>query len=193
MCFHAQQKHDSKTVQKRFNAKGPVSQGIYNGFSHPQLTVICASQPSELRLFNWGLIPYWAKETSIQQYTLNARLETLDEKPSFKSAKRCLVIADGFYEWQWLDSKGRKKQKHLIQLHDKSLFAFAGLWDEWVDSATGDIHQTVSIVTTAAEGIMRQIHNSKLRMPLLLYPKEEALWLDGASVTPQINLLTTAI
>ena len=127
MCFHAQQKHDSKTVQKRFNAKGPVSQGIYNGFSHPQLTVICASQPSELRLFNWGLIPYWAKETCIQQYTLNARLETLDEKPAFKSAKRCLVIADGFYEWQWLDSKGRKKQKHLIQLHDKSLFAFAGL------------------------------------------------------------------
>ncbi len=193
MCFHAQQKHDATAVQKRFQAKGPVSQGVYNGFSHPSLTAICATAPSELRLLKWGLIPYWAKDASIQSYTLNARLETLEEKPSFASAKRCLVIADGFYEWQWLDSKGRKKQKHLIQRHDKGLFAFAGLWDEWVDTATGDLHQTVSIVTTAAEGIMRHIHNSKLRMPLLLQPQEESLWLSGKSVRPQIDLLATAL
>ena len=178
MCFHAKQTKSAQEVHQRFSTRGPVDSGRYNGFSHPKMTVITAKEPTTTALFYWGLIPAWAKAPSIRKQTLNARLETLHQKPSFKSAKRCLVITDGFYEWQWLDSQGRKKQKHLITFPDDSLFSFAGLCDEWVDQSTGEIISTLSIVTTEARGIMRSLHNSKLRMPLTLpqKPKRMASW-----------------
>jgi putative SOS response-associated peptidase YedK len=94
--------------------------------------------------------------------------------------KRCLVLADGFYEWQWLDKKGKNKQKYLITLPDKGLYAYAGIWSEWKSNITGAIVKTYSIVTTEATGIMREIHNSKLRMPVILNPENEILWLQNA-------------
>ena len=112
MCFHFKQ---SKT-EKDFKAKGlkgrPVN-GVYNGFSHPIVNVITEENPKDLQHFMWGLIPSWAKDDNIKKYTLNARHETLKTKPSFKNAKRCLIFADGFYEWKWLDKQGKKKQKYL--------------------------------------------------------------------------------
>ena len=129
MCFHAQQTQSATAVHQRFQASGPVSQGSYNGFAHPAMTVLTDQLPHRLQLYHWGLIPHWAKDSSIQKYTLNARMETLSEKPSFRKAGRCLVIADGFFESQWQDPRGHKKQKYQITLPDNALFAFVGLWD----------------------------------------------------------------
>jgi putative SOS response-associated peptidase YedK len=184
MCYHAQQTKTSTEIQQRFNVSGEAQKGVFNGFSHPSLSVITAEVPKELQSFSWGLIPYWSKEQDIRRFTLNAKLETLAEKPSFRQAKRCLVITDGFYEWQWLDDKGKRKQKHLIGLADQGLFAFAGLCDEWIDRTTGDVVNSFSIVTTAAQGIMQEIHNSKQRMPLTLTPDTEASWLAGEVPDP---------
>ena len=186
MCFHAQQTHSEALVQERFRAKGPVTKGTYNGFAHPELTGLCASTPHQLSLLRWGLIPHWAKEDSILQYTLNARWESMTDKPSFRQAERCLLIADGFFEWQWLDTNGRKKKKYLIGKPGGSLFAFAGLCDQWANPDTGELIRTAAIVTTQAKGIMREIHNSKMRMPVVLSESEESDWLAGSSVRPDI-------
>lgn len=92
------------------------------------------------------------------------------EKPSFKDSinKRCLVIVDGFYEWQWLDKVGKSKQKYLITHKQDEPFAFAGLYNDWLNPATGDIRRTYTIVTTEANELMAEIHNNKKRMPVSL-------------------------
>lgn len=110
MCFHAQQTQSQTAVHQHYGTQGPVSTGIYNGFSHPQMTVITAKEPKATTLYHWGLIPHWAKDKDIRRYTLNAKVETMAEKPSFRSAKRCLIVTDGFYEWQWQDTKGKKNR-----------------------------------------------------------------------------------
>ena len=184
MCFHAQQHRSPEEVHRRFGTTGPVTTGTFNGFSHPQMTVITDEQPTATALHQWGLIPAWAKDQSIRRHTLNARIETLKQKPSFRKAHRCLVLTDGFFEWQWLDAKGKKKQKHCITRADNQPFAFAGLWDEWIDRQTGEIIRSFAIVTTEAGGIMREIHNSKLRMPYTLAPTSENEWLNGLSPAP---------
>ena len=178
MCFHAQQTTSSDGVHRHFGTKGPIASRIFNGFSHPQITAITDKNPEETCLMDWGLIPHWGKDPSIKRYTLNARMETLSEKPAYRSAKRCLVLVDGFFEWQWLDAHGKQKQKHLIGLPSGKPFAMAGLWDEWANPETGEIIQSLSIVTTAAEGIMREIHNSKQRMPIVLLGNEKTKWLN---------------
>ena len=136
MCFHTQQHRSAKEIHRRFGTKGPVTTGTYNGFAHPHMTVITDEQPTVTALHQWGLIPKWAKDHSIRKHTLNARVETLSQKPSFRQARRCLVLVDAFFEWQWLDAKGKKK-KHCITHPDNHTFAFAGLWDEWVDRKQG--------------------------------------------------------
>lgn len=188
MCFHSKQTKNAVAAEKRFNA---VVEDLinfqpnehFNGFSYPQTPVITSVSPGIISHFNWGLIPAWAKDNSIRQYTLNAKIETLNEKPSFRNSinKRCLVLADGFYEWQWLDSKGKKKQKYLITLPNNELYAYAGIWSEWVDTVLGKTVQSYSIITTEATGIMREIHNSKKRMPVILTPDIENEWLQNAA------------
>ena len=105
-----------------------------------------------------------------------------NEKPSFRNAKRCIIFADGFYEWKWLDPKGMKKEKYLIKYPDSELFGFAGLYDQWVNKETGEILESCSIVTTAAEGIMKEVHNSKLRMPVTLNIDSMSNWLNSQAV-----------
>ena len=190
MCFHSKQSKDAVTVEKRFNAVVNDLLNFqpgehYNGFAYPKTPVITNKEPQSIQQLQWGLIPHWAKDDTIKQYTLNAKIETLTEKPSFRNSvnQRCLVIADGFYEWQWLDAKGKQKQKYLIGLPDNELFAFAGIWAEWVSTETGEIKRTYSIVTTEASGIMREIHNSKKRMPVILTPHNEQLWLQNAPLS----------
>ena len=193
MCFHAQQSRSATEVHQRFKTQGPVATGVYTGFSHPKMTVITAEETQTTALHHWGLIPHWAKDQGLAKYTLNARLETLHQKPSFRAAKRCLVLSDGFYEWQWQDPKGRKKQKHLVTLPKQDLFAFAGLWDEWVDKTTGEMIQSFTVVTTEAQGIMRKIHNSKERMPLTLTPNTEQAWLEGKTPSPFFDFHAVAV
>lgn len=155
---------------------------VVNGFTHPDTVVVANDQPSRLQLMNWGLIPSWAKDRTIQNNTLNARIETIAEKSSFRDSlnRRCLVFADGFYEWQWLDTKGREKQKYLVGLPDDVPFALAGLWNAWTDRQTGEILKTFTILTTQANELMSVIHNTKKRMPMLVANGDE--WLLGGEL-----------
>ena len=102
MCFHFQQTKSIAEIQQRFQVVGEGNGGIFNGFQHPQTPVITNLSPQRLQNFSWGIIPHWSRDHKIRKYTLNAKLETINEKPSFRTAKRCLVLADGFFEWQWL-------------------------------------------------------------------------------------------
>lgn len=189
MCFHSQQSKSATALENRFKAKIKFPeqkkyQGIYNGFTYPETPVIIDKNPEYINNYHWGLIPNWSKDDAIKAYTLNARIETLKEKVSFKNAiqNRCLILADGFYEWQWLDEKGKKKQKHLITLKNDDLFAFAGIYSVWINKITGEIRDTYSIVTTEANELMSEIHNSKQRMPVILTEEREKDWLAGEEI-----------
>ena len=181
MCFHFKQSKSKEEFEIN-DIKGEPINGVYNGFSYPKVSSITDENPNSLSDLQWGLIPSWAKSDDIKKYTLNARVETLDEKPSFKNAKRCVIFSDGFYEWKWLDSKGKRKQKYLIEYPESVLFGFAGLYDQWIDKKTGEIIKSCSIVTTSAEGIMKEIHNSKLRMPVTLIDNQLREWLNGEKI-----------
>lgn len=189
MCFHSKQSKVAQTVQNRFKAtiKDTVlfnSQSEFNGFTFPKTPIITNAEPQIIQHFNWGLIPSWSKDNSIRAYTLNARIETITEKPSFKNyiKNRCLILADGFYEWKWLDSKGKNKQKYLITLPNEELYAYAGIYSEYTDQQTGEIINSYSIVTTEANALMSEIHNIKKRMPIILKPEDENNWLNGAAI-----------
>ena len=185
MCFHSKQTKDAVQLENRFNARfanlNEYAPAIYNGFQHPKTPIITNEDAQHIQMYNWGLIPFWAKDDSIRKNTLNARFETLKEKASFRSSlnNRCLVLSDGFYEWQWLDDKGKQKQKFLITRPNEEAFAFAGLWNNWVDKSTGEIIKTYTIITTAANELMTKIHNNKKRMPFILSPEMEDEWLKG--------------
>ncbi len=125
--------------------------------------------------FHWGLVPFWAKDSAIGSRMINARAETIADKPSFKRAfkkRRCLIIADGFYEWKGL--KGQK-QPMFITLPDKKPFAFAGLWETWGKKDQPFVYRSCTIITTEAREAMRDIHH---RMPVILKPEVYAFWLD---------------
>jgi len=132
--------------------------------------------------FIWGLIPMWAKDPSIGNRLINARGETLGEKPSFRGSykyKRCLILADGFYEWK--SQPGTKaKVPHFIHMKDRQPFAFAGLWDEW-NSPDGSLIRSCTIVTIDPNELMAPIHN---RMPVILPSDAYAQWLDSAPQAP---------
>lgn len=129
-----------------------------------------------LKLMRWGLVPFWAKDEKIAYKTINARSETLAERASFKHAlksRRCLVLADGFYEWQ---KTGTAKTPHYIYLKGHGAFSFAGLWEKWDKTESGEPLLTFSIVTTRPNSLLSQLHN---RMPVILKPEDEETWLAG--------------
>ena len=204
MCFYSRQTKKAVELINRYNAR-IVNElqfemaNEYNGFNFPKTPVITNQNNSIIEHLQWGLIPFWAKDDSIKQYTLNARIETLSEKPSFRESikNRCLVIADGFYEWQWLDTKGKKKQKYLITLPNEELFSFAGLWSQWVNKETGEVVKSYTIITTEANTLMSEIHNSKKRMPVILTRENETEWINGQDIQdfahPEVNFVAKAI
>lgn len=193
MCFYFHQSKTATELLHRFKATfendSVLLKSDYNAFEFPQIPVITNKNPNTIQLFNWGLIPKWANNRDIRKNTLNARIETLSEKPSFRSSitKRCLIPADGFYEWQWLDAQGKQKQKYDITLPNGELFAFAGLWSEWIDTTSGEIVHSCTIITTQANELMSEIHNTKKRMPVILQPNFENDWLQGQAFQ-QYNL-----
>lgn len=132
--------------------------------------------------FLWGLIPSWSKDPAIANKLINARGETLAEKPSFRSGykyKRCLIPADGFYEWH-VTPGTKTKVPQFIHMKDRKPFAFAGLWDEW-QSPDGGALRTCTIITITPNKLMESIHN---RMPVILHQKDYAEWLDPAPRAP---------
>jgi putative SOS response-associated peptidase YedK len=139
---------------------------------------------NEADFFIWGLIPMWAKDPSIGSRLINARAETIAEKPTFRSSlkyKRCLILADGFYEWK-AGPGGKTKIPYFIHMNDRKPFAFAGLWDSW-NSPDGSQVKTCTIITTEPNDLMALIHN---RMPAILHPRDYAKWLDTSPQTPDM-------
>lgn len=146
-----------------------------------------ATSDRELVPLSWGLVPFWANDPAIGNRLINARAETAATKPSFRRAfasQRCLIVADGFYEWQ---TDGRHKQPWYIQLASGQPFGFAGLWERW-DKASSPI-ESCTVLTCPANSLMQPIH---VRMPVILPADHEAAWLDPAEhdMTRLLQLLT---
>jgi putative SOS response-associated peptidase YedK len=130
----------------------------------------------ELTMLRWGLVPFWAKDPSIGNRMINARAETVAEKPAFRAAyrhRRCIVLADGFYEWH---KEGSVKTPYFISAADGNPFAFAALWESWNDKESGESMQTATILTAEANEFMASLHH---RMPVVLVPETADPWLAG--------------
>jgi putative SOS response-associated peptidase YedK len=143
--------------------------------SQSVLAVINNGSHKRMGFLRWGLIPPWAKDMSIGYKMINARAETLSEKPSFRNAyknKRCLIVADSFYEWKRIDSKTKTPMR--IKLKSDELFAMAGLWESW-KSPEGKTIYSCSVITTQPNELVQDIHD---RMPVILKPEDEKNWLD---------------
>jgi putative SOS response-associated peptidase YedK len=185
MCFHNSASVKAQELEQRYNAKyeGEDFVAVYHGsgFSFPKLPVITTEEPHSIKLYNWGLIPKWstslegAKQQRIN--TLNARSETVFEKPSFKhliGSKRCLVPSTGFFEWR---DYNKKKYPYFITLKNECIFSMAGIYEHWVDKSTGEVFNTFSVLTCDANPLMAKIHNSKMRMPVILPKEDENTWI----------------
>jgi putative SOS response-associated peptidase YedK len=147
----------------------------YNIAPSQPIAVVPNNGENRLDYFNWGLIPFWAKDPKIGNRMINARSETLAEKPSFRGSfkyKRCLVLADGFYEWR-KDPGASAKTPMYIHMKDNKPFAFAGLWDSW-HSKDGSEIKSCTIITTEPNSLIANIHS---RMPVILPPDTYSEWL----------------
>jgi putative SOS response-associated peptidase YedK len=154
----------------------------YNIAPTQPIAVVPNDGRNAVDFFVWGLIPSWAKDPSIGNNLINARAETLADKPSFRTAykrRRCLILADGFYEWKKNPGQ-RGKTPHYITLKDRQPFAMAGLWEQWF-SPDGSEVKSATIITTEPNELMAQLHN---RMPVILSPNDYALWLDPGEHAP---------
>ena len=169
-----------KTYQVKLNQNFKRRYHV-GAFENIKLPVITNKDPEEVQLFKWGLIPFWVKDektaNEFKDRTVNARSETIFEKPAFRSSagkKHCLVIADGFFEWRY--NKG-KNYPYYIKLKDREVFSIAGLWDSWVKKDTDEVVYSYTIITTEANPLMAMIHNKKKRMPAILEKKDEKKWI----------------
>ena len=163
---------------------------MISGFVHPQLPIL---KEEGIELYEWGLIPDWVKDTGsandIRTKTLNAKGETIFEKPSFRRniiSHRCLLPVSGFYEWR--DVNGTK-YPYYIQPESGTGFLLGSVYDSWTDISTGETRNTFSIVTTEANPLMEMIHNLKKRMPLILTQPEAQAWLDPSATAEQVQQL----
>lgn len=187
MCFFMAQNQPKDEVEKRFNAKVDNPDNFLQsdyivGFEYLNVPVILNTSPEIISTnFHWGLVPSWSKDLDFRKNTLNARIETIQEKPSFKNItqNRCLVIASSFFEWRWLDDKGKEKVKYQIHNSDKESFAFGGIYSSWINPSNNEKYNSFSIVTTEADEQMKYIHNHKGRMPIMLNVGDENAWLDN--------------
>jgi putative SOS response-associated peptidase YedK len=189
VCYTIQNKATTKELTERFNAQFELpklyaTSNEISGFTFPLLPILTNQNPSQFQFSSWGLIPHWAKDQDIRKHTLNAKLETLNEKPSFRDVQenRCILPVTGFYEWKWLDSKGKRKEKYLIGLENHKIFGLAGLHSSWVEPKTGEEMNTFTLLTTVANPIMEEIHNTKKRMPLMLDPQDSKAYLGDGEI-----------
>lgn len=190
MCYHTKLNAKLSEIERAFDARFIEPEAFtpmeeINAFSFMKTPVVTDENQGEIEMFNWGLIPFWAKDDKIKKMTLNARIESLTEKPAFRNSveNRCLVIANGYYEWQWKDAKGKEKQKFFITPQDQELFAFAGIYSSWTNPETNELVNSYSIVTTEANELMSEIHNNKKRMPVVLKKEDRQTWLSGKEVS----------
>lgn len=176
MCGRYTLKAEPEAIQKQFELAFVPEQLTprFNIAPSQAVPIITADDRDRLTFVRWGLIPSWSKDESLGNKLINARSETADEKPSFRAAfkrRRCLIPADGFFEWM---KDGKVKRPQFIFLPDSPVFAFAGLWETW-HSPHGDEVLSCTILTTEPNDMMRQIHN---RMPVILPKNSYEMWLD---------------
>jgi len=189
MCYQTKITKKREKLEEHFKAKlleldDFIPGDVFKAFDFPKTPVITRTDPKQIQLYQWGLVPNWADSTWNKNYTLNARIETLEEKKSFKNIvdNRCLILVNGFYEWQHVNNS---KIKYEIGFNDE-LFALAGLYD-----TNGGVN-TYTIITTEAKGIMRDIHNTKLRMPYAFKDLDNMqAWLHGDDIKPEFNFTTS--
>jgi|SRR3954453_1914538 len=192
MCGRYPEPWDYKNIEKFFDVLEDLYPGFrarYNIAPTQQAPVIRRGEHGrQLVAMRWGLIPRWAKEASIGSRMINARAESVLEKPAYRRpflSQRCLVPAGGFYEWQKV---GSAKQPYLFRRRDHGPIAFAGLWDSWRDPHSGKALETFTIITTAANELVRSVHD---RMPLILSPASFDVWL--APGEPADELLQVSV
>jgi putative SOS response-associated peptidase YedK len=186
MCGRFTLAAPAETLARQFELpEVPVLEPHYNIAPTQAVAVVRLELDREermLELMRWGLIPRWAKDESIGNKLINARAETVAEKPAFRDAfqkRRCLVVADGFYEWQVVPGQ-KRKQPYFFHLDGGGPFAFAGLWERWKDPA-GNMLYTCTLITTEANDLVHSVHP---RMPVILAPADYALWLDPSVAQP---------
>ncbi len=179
MCGRFILSTEAETMERVFEIKVDTASFVprYNIAPGQNISVIISGpEKREHIMMRWGLIPHWAKDIKNGYKMINARAETIDQKPAFKKAflyQRCLIPANGFFEWKLTDGK---KQPMLIKLADNTLFAFPGIWDTW-ESPKGDIINSCSIITVSANDFVKEIHH---RMPVIFNkPNEYQDWLSS--------------
>jgi putative SOS response-associated peptidase YedK len=187
MCFSVNVNLVKDELENRYGATFPDHDRYqpsyyYHAFGLPELPAICSGAPDRIQLLKWGLIPSWTRNSddanTIRYKTFNARGESVNSKPSFSKpfkSKRCLVPVRGFFEWQHV---GSKKIPWYIYHTSDQIFSIAGIFDHWVETSTGEILNTFSIITTEANDLMAVIHNSKKRMPVILDRSDEWKWIS---------------
>jgi putative SOS response-associated peptidase YedK len=184
MCGRYFRRSDKQRIADAFRIGVPPTFDILPSYNiapqtfQPVVRLDAEAQQRELALLRWGLIPFWAKDAKISYTTINAKAEAVATRPAFREAlkcRRCLVPADGFYEWQAVDAK--TKQPWAIALKDSSSLAFAGLWDTWKDKTTGLPLETYTIITTEPNELTSKLHD---RMPVILAPRDYDRWLAPA-------------
>jgi len=194
MCGRFTQRYSWREVHEAMRLTGPAQnlKPRYNVAPGQRVAAVRLSgEGRALAMLRWGLIPAWAREPAVAYRLINARAETAHEKPSFRAAfhaRRCLIPAEGFYEWQ---GTGKAKQPWLIGMRDGGIFAFAGLWERWTvpqglaltgslaELGSGDVLETCTILTTGANEALAPIHP---RMPVILPPPARDPWLAGEAV-----------
>lgn len=197
MCYTIKIDHTREQLENRFGARFSEPDRYtpgnkINAFSLPLLPVICSNNPEEIRLFHWGLIPYWVKDVKtageIRMKTFNARSESILSKASFKHcvhSNRCIIPVNGFYEWQTM---GKQKIPYFMGIEGTSLFALAGLYDQWTNRETGEFLNTFTILTTKANPALEVIHNTQKRMPVMLTIEDKDKWLNTKTDPLKENL-----
>ncbi len=187
MCYTIEINLTREQLEKRFNAQLDKhlpyrKQNRVQAFALPYCPVVCADEPGKIKLYKWGLIPSWSRDEQyakeIRMKTFNAKAETITQKASYRhliKEKKCLVLTNGFYEWQ---ARGREKQPYFLNVKDTEAFALAGLYDQWTNRITGEMLDTFTIITTAANPLLAKIHNTKKRMPVILKQNDEDKWID---------------
>ena len=189
MCYYTQQSKLPKELSDFFNknidhTENVLQSDFINGFSYPNIPIIVDTKPDIITTtFTWGLLPT-NRDVEFRKSTLNARVESLEQKPSFAPSinKRCLIIVSAYYDWHWNDSSGKSKTKYKINSQEQELFCLAGIYNSWKDH-NEQVWDTYSIVTTQANQQMKYIHNRKeaegdQRMPILITQNSQKAWLD---------------
>ncbi len=187
MCGRFSQSQPADAIARAFQVAVPPLTPQYNIAPTQSVATVLQipeQQDRQFKMLHWGLIPSWAKDPKMGAKLINARAETVAEKPAFRSAfrkRRCFVVADGFYEWQQQENT-KQKQPYYFRLNDGRPFAFAGLWEHWQNDKGEEI-ESCTLLTGEPNELMRPIHN---RMPIILEPNNYDLWLDPEVQKPEL-------